>query len=69
MTSIELDAPAKVNLFLKVLDKRSDGYHNILTLFERISLSDTIRISKTPKGILVTADTFITRKQKDNQRL
>jgi 4-diphosphocytidyl-2-C-methyl-D-erythritol kinase len=66
MTSIELTAPAKVNLFLKVLNKRKDGYHNILTLFERITLADEIKISKIPKGITVSSDKFITRDPKDN---
>ncbi len=33
---------AKVNLSLTVLNKRKDGYHNIKTIFERISLSDRI---------------------------
>jgi 4-diphosphocytidyl-2-C-methyl-D-erythritol kinase len=35
-------APAKVNLCLKVLGKRPDGFHNIETVFERIALSDKI---------------------------
>ncbi len=35
-------APAKVNLCLRVLGKRPDGYHNIETVFERIALSDKI---------------------------
>ena len=42
MNSVKISASAKVNLFLKVLNKRKDGYHNILTLFERISLADVI---------------------------
>ena len=66
MRSITLTAPAKVNLFLKVLNRRKDGYHNILTLFERISLSDKITISKIPSGIIVTSDKFITSNPKDN---
>lgn len=66
MSSIDMLAPAKVNLFLKVLDKRKDSYHNILTLFERVSLADKIRISKIPKGIAVSSDKFITRSPKDN---
>ena len=66
MTSIKLAAPAKVNLFLKVLNKRKDGYHNILTVFERISLADTISISKAPAGIAVKCDRFVTRRPEDN---
>ena len=54
-----ITAPAKVNLYLKVLDKRDDGYHNIETLFERISLADRIHISKRPKGIDVSSDTVL----------
>lgn len=66
MNSIKISAPAKVNLFLKVLNKRKDGYHNIETLFERISLADEIKISKIPKGIIVSSDKFITSDSKDN---
>ncbi len=66
MTSIELTAPAKVNLFLRVTGKRKDSYHSIDTIFERISLADSIRISKAPRGISVHSDTFITRSPKDN---
>lgn len=66
MTSIELAAPAKVNLFLKVLNKRSDSYHNILTLFEKISLIDRITISKADKGIYLSSDIPITADVRDN---
>ena len=66
MKSITLSAPAKVNLFLKVLNKRSDGYHNIYTLFERISLADKITITAIPCGIEVSSDKFITADPKDN---
>lgn len=37
-------APAKVNLYLKVLGKRKDGYHNIETVFERIALFDKMAL-------------------------
>ena len=66
MSSITVKTPAKVNLFLKVLSKRADGYHNIHTLFERISLFDTIRISKIPKGIIIKSDRPITRDPEEN---
>jgi 4-diphosphocytidyl-2-C-methyl-D-erythritol kinase len=66
MNTIELTAHAKVNLFLKVLGKRRDSYHNIITLFERISLGDGIKISKTVSGIILSSNKFITKYPKDN---
>ena len=55
--SITLKAPAKVNLFLDVLGKRSDGYHDIVTVFERIDICDKITISKKAhKGITVSCN-------------
>ena len=47
-------APAKVNLCLKVRRRRADGYHEIETLFERVSLCDELRLQKIPSGIRLT---------------
>src|SRR3989338_2046899 len=47
MPSVVLFSPAKVNLFLKVKGQRPDGYHEIVTLFHRISLRDRLTITKT----------------------
>lgn len=38
-------APAKVNLFLRVLGKRPDGYHEILSLMQPVSLYDEIEVA------------------------
>ena len=46
---LKLKSFAKVNLFLHVLNKREDGYHNILSLLSRIDLFDTITIKKSNK--------------------
>lgn len=35
-------SPAKINLLLRVVGKREDGYHKIKTIFQKISLCDTI---------------------------
>jgi 4-diphosphocytidyl-2-C-methyl-D-erythritol kinase len=40
--SIVLFSPAKVNLFFRVLSKRPDGYHDIASLYQAISLGDTL---------------------------
>jgi len=36
---------AKLNLYLRVINKRKDGYHSIETVFERVGLSDSISFS------------------------
>ena len=66
MNSIELTAPAKVNLVLRVLSKRKDSYHNIYTLFERVSLADQIKITRIAGGITVICDKFVTGRPQDN---
>ena len=43
---------AKVNLFLQVLKRRKDNYHNLKTLFARISLSDTITLTRRNDGLI-----------------
>jgi 4-diphosphocytidyl-2-C-methyl-D-erythritol kinase len=50
---IRLKAPAKVNLFLRVLKKRPDGFHEIHTLFERISIFDDITLAPHPSRIAI----------------
>lgn len=40
--------PAKVNIFLKVLSRRPDGYHEIYSLMQPVSLYDVIEISLSP---------------------
>lgn len=40
---------AKINLGLKIVGKRPDGYHNLETIFQEISLSDSIWVEKSPK--------------------
>ena len=57
---MDYTASAKVNLYLKVLDKRDDGYHDIDTIFERISLADTISVNKrSDSTVIVCSDPSI----------
>jgi 4-diphosphocytidyl-2-C-methyl-D-erythritol kinase len=44
-------APAKINLFLRVLRKRTDGYHDIFSLMQKITLYDELIFSPRQKGI------------------
>jgi 4-diphosphocytidyl-2-C-methyl-D-erythritol kinase len=43
-------APAKVNLYLEVLAKRADGYHEIATLMVAVSLYDTLEFKEETSG-------------------
>jgi 4-diphosphocytidyl-2-C-methyl-D-erythritol kinase len=43
-------APAKLNLFLEVLHKRDDGYHEIESLMVTVDLFDTLRFRDDPSG-------------------
>ncbi len=60
--SVRLPAFAKINLCLHVIGRRSDGYHELRTIFQAISLSDTLELSLTSKpGIfLETTDATLT---------
>ncbi|MCX5894855.1 MAG: 4-(cytidine 5'-diphospho)-2-C-methyl-D-erythritol kinase [Proteobacteria bacterium] len=57
MNEIAVQSPAKINLALHILKKRSDGYHEINTILQKVSLFDelSIKLSSRP-GITVTAD-------------
>jgi len=52
-----LRALAKINLDLRVLGKRADGYHEIRTIFQTISLADILDVEFTPaRGTAIQID-------------
>ena len=59
---IEVAAPAKINLFLEVLHRRPDGYHELDSIFAALDLHDTVvleradRVSLTAEGHEVPLD-------------
>ena len=63
---IEVSSPAKVNLLLRVLRKRPDGYHDIATLMQKISLQDTMVFSYREKGIVVRCPGYPQLENEDN---
>jgi len=50
---LKKQAPAKINLFLRVLGKRPDGYHNILSLMQKITLCDELTFLPRSGGIVL----------------
>lgn len=53
-SSLVVHAPAKLNLFLEVLNKRPDGFHELETVMVMLGIYDTLRFSNTT---ISTADT------------
>ncbi len=55
--ALRLKSPAKVNLRLEILGRREDGYHELRTLMQKISLCDTLSVSlEKGKEISITTD-------------
>lgn len=53
---MDIAAPAKINLYLNVLGKMSDGYHRIETLFERVSVLDRLRVNTRTASTVLNCD-------------
>lgn len=47
---LSLRSPCKINLFLRITGKRANGYHDLASLFQTISLSDCMHFSRLPAG-------------------
>lgn len=59
-------AYAKINLFLEVLDKRHDGYHNIDTVMATITLADTVVVSEYNVGSGISLECDCKELESDN---
>jgi 4-diphosphocytidyl-2-C-methyl-D-erythritol kinase len=59
-------APAKINLYLHILGRRADGFHELETLMAPISLGDTLDIDLIPNGIEFTCSDPALSDAKDN---
>ena len=53
---MRVNAHAKINLYLKIHGKRTDGYHELTTVMQSISLYDEIDIGVIPGGIEISSD-------------
>jgi len=43
-SELTVPAPAKVNLILRIFDRRSDGYHNLWSVMQTVAMEDEVRI-------------------------
>lgn len=47
---MKVRAPAKVNLYLEIVRRRPDGYHELKTVFQTIGLADEVTVARLPAG-------------------
>lgn len=64
--TITRQAFAKVNLTLEVLGKREDGYHELRSVVQCISLADTISVRPAPRGITLRTSGYPVPAAADN---
>jgi 4-diphosphocytidyl-2-C-methyl-D-erythritol kinase len=48
--AVRVWTPAKINLFLEVLGRRADGYHELATLMVTVGLFDTVEVRENASG-------------------
>jgi 4-diphosphocytidyl-2-C-methyl-D-erythritol kinase len=53
---LKIDCPAKVNLFLEILGQREDGYHEVETVMQTVTLWDTLTISPHPTDLILECE-------------
>ena len=56
MNGLRVEACGKVNLFLKLLGRRPDGFHEILSVAQSISLADQIDLDPAPTGVALEVE-------------
>lgn len=50
---VRVGAPAKINLDLRVLGRRADGYHDVRTILQSVALHDVVSLTARPGPLLV----------------
>ena len=63
--TLELSAPAKLNLYLHIVGRRSDGYHELQSVFILIDLCDQIKLTLRQDGEIVRSGDVIGDIDKD----
>ena len=66
MKKIVINSNAKVNIGLRILKKKDNGYHNIFTIFQEIDLFDTITITKNKNRCSFNSNVGWLKNDEDN---
>jgi len=65
MNEFCIKAPAKINLYLDVLGKRPDGYHDLKMIMQTVSIYDEIKLKKIHSGIELSTNAKIPTGEKN----
>ena len=64
--SVRVAAPAKVNLYLRLLAKERSGYHQLETLYSAVDFSDEIVLHRTERGVSVEVEGLSVGPEEEN---
>jgi len=53
---MQVRCPAKVNLYLRVVGRRPDGYHEVVTVMQALTLADALTVTLAGEGISLRCD-------------
>ncbi len=62
---VTINAPAKINLYLDVLGKRPDGYHNIESVMQTVDLFDIVTVEKASELSMTCSDASLPTDEKN----
>jgi 4-diphosphocytidyl-2-C-methyl-D-erythritol kinase len=63
---VRVFSPAKLNLYLRVLNKRADGYHNIITRMQKIDLMDVLEFQEKGNRVVLRCPGFPQLENQEN---
>ncbi|XP_047172742.1 4-diphosphocytidyl-2-C-methyl-D-erythritol kinase, chloroplastic/chromoplastic-like [Vigna umbellata] len=69
LSRLTLFSPCKINVFLRITNKREDGYHDLASLFHVISLGDIIKFSLSPSKTKDSLSTNVSGVPLDDRNL
>lgn len=69
ISRLTLFSPCKINVFLRITNKREDGYHDLASLFHVISLGDILKFSLSPSNTKDALSTNVSGVPLDDRNL